>query len=159
MRGAGKTWVGEVAARALGRDLIDADVYMTEQVGQPLGDCVAEKGWPAFRAEETRILKILMEKHAQGHVISLGGGVVETPEARELLKQYGQTQGPVVYVVRPTEEIMAFLDVAGRPPYGESNMDVFTRRAPWYAETASYRFFNHTAPAHRSTSAGSDRYR
>jgi pentafunctional AROM polypeptide len=153
MRGAGKTWVGEVAARALGRDLIDADVYMTEQVGQPLGDFVAEKGWPAFRAEETRILKILMEKHAQGHVISLGGGVVETPEARELLKQYGQTQGPVVYVVRPTEEIMAFLDVAGRPPYGESNMDVFTRRAPWYAETASYRFFNHTAPAHRSTSA------
>lgn len=151
MRGAGKTWVGEVAARALGCDLIDADVFLAGQIGQDLSSFVAEKGWPAFRVEETRCLKILMEKHSQGHVISLGGGIVETPEARELLREYGLTKGPVVHVVRPVEEIMAFLDSSDRPAYGESNMAVWTRRTPWFAECSTFQYFNHTHLQHQPT--------
>lgn len=150
MRGVGKSWVSEVAAKALGWGLIDADVYMQEQLGgQDLGAFVAEKGWPAFRQEEARILQELMANYAHHHIISLGGGVVETPECREALKAYGANQGPVVHVVRPVEEIMAFLETTTRPAYGESNLDVYNRRAPWFAEASTFSFFNHTQLQHR----------
>jgi pentafunctional AROM polypeptide len=149
MRGAGKTWVGEVAASALGWDLIDADVFMKAELGgQELGAFVAEKGWPAFREEEARILKELMEKHSERTIISLGGGVVEKAENREALAKYAKTKGPVVHVVRPVEEVMAFLETTSRPAYGESNIDVYNRRAPWFAECSNFQFFNHTQLQH-----------
>lgn len=149
MRGAGKTWVGEVAARALGWDLIDADVFLTNELdGQSLGDFVASNGWPAFRKAETRVLNTLIERHGKGHIISLGGGVVEVEENREALKAYSKERGPVVYVERPVEELMAFLDRSDRPSYGEPNIDVYHRRAPWFLECSTYSYFNHTHLQH-----------
>ncbi|CED84659.1 pentafunctional protein [Phaffia rhodozyma] len=149
MRGAGKTWVGEVAAKALGWDLVDADVFFAQEVGQSVSDYVANEGWAAFREQETRCLNILMEKHSKGHIISLGGGVVETPEARKALQNYATTIGPVVYVIRPVEEIMAFLENCGRPAYGEADIDVWKRRTLWFAECSTFQYFNHTHLQHR----------
>ncbi|KAK0444230.1 Shikimate dehydrogenase [Desarmillaria tabescens] len=104
---------------------------------------VHDHGWPAFRAEEAVILKELLAQNAERHVISLGGGVVESPVCREMLKEYAKSKGPVVHIMRQIEEVVKYLGVEGaRPAYGEPIMDVFNRREPWFKECCSHHFVN-----------------
>lgn len=143
MRGTGKTFIGNMAAAALSWKLIDADQYFEGKYNIGVREFVYQQGWSAFREAETATLKELVEAKSQGHVISLGGGIVETPAARDLLKKYAAKRGPVVYVVRPINDIIAYLDVEGnRPAFDEPVADVFRRREPWFAECSNYRFDN-----------------
>ncbi|KAJ1022561.1 hypothetical protein NDA16_003550 [Ustilago loliicola] len=139
MRASGKTFLGVIGAAALGRTFIDADVVFNAKLGAQdgLGDFVKQHGWPAFRQKELEILEELMLHHPTGHLISLGGGVVETEACRRLLSEYAKTKGPVVYIVRDTEAIVNFLATSNRPAYGEPIMDVYHRRNPWFSECSS----------------------
>jgi pentafunctional AROM polypeptide len=75
-------------------------------------------------------------------MISLGGGIVETPEAREILTAYARNR-PVVHIARPVNEILAYLGAeTSRPAYGEPIIDVFKRREPWFAQCSNYEFAN-----------------
>ena len=144
MRGSGKTHIGELAAAALGWTFTDADVYFEQKFPTGLRDYVKQHGWPAFRSAELEILKELLQKFPSCHVISLGGGIVEIPEAREILSSYA-TNRPVVHVVRPVHEIVAYLEAeSSRPAYGEPIIDVYKRREPWFTECSSYEFMNST---------------
>ncbi|EIW75953.1 Pentafunctional AroM protein [Coniophora puteana RWD-64-598 SS2] len=146
MRGSGKSHIGELAARTLGRSFLDADAHF-ETLHGPVRAYVAEHGWPAFRAAETKILGDLLQTHAKGHVLSLGGGIVETPEARELLVAFGGAKagGKVVHVVREVDEVVRYLgEETARPAYGEPVTDVWKRREPWFAQCAGFEFVNYT---------------
>ncbi|KAG6916998.1 hypothetical protein DXG01_004343 [Tephrocybe rancida] len=155
MRGSGKTFVGNAAAAALSWTCVDADTYFEEKLQIGVRAFVHEKGWPAFRAAETEILKELLKEKAKNHVISLGGGIVETPEARELLKEYAAKSGPVVHLSRSQEEVVKYLlEETARPAYGESIQDVFRRREPWFAECSNYDFVNHFGPNTSKTERG-----
>ncbi|KAJ7267449.1 Shikimate dehydrogenase [Mycena rebaudengoi] len=144
MRGSGKTFTGLLASAALSWTCLDADAYFEVKHRIGVRDFVAQFGWPAFRAAETAILEELLTNNATNHVISLGGGIVETASARELLKLYAKTKGPVVHIKRPIDEVVAYLGVeAARPAYGEPITDVFRRRAPWFKDCASHEFVNH----------------
>ncbi|KAF7303787.1 Pentafunctional AROM polypeptide [Mycena indigotica] len=146
MRGSGKTFTGQIAASTLSWTCLDADQYLEEKLQIGVREFVAEKGWPAFREAEMVALQELVAAYPQNHVISLGGGIVETAAARDLLKEYGRTKGPVVHVMRPIDEIIEYLggEVA-RPAYGEPIVDVFRRRVPWFKDCASHEFVNHVA--------------
>ncbi|RDX49432.1 aromatic amino acid family biosynthesis-like protein [Lentinus brumalis] len=144
MRGSGKTFIGELAASALGWQFLDADVVFEQKHSIGVRDFVQKNGWPAFRAAETAILQELLAQHGQRHVLSLGGGIVETPDAREALKAYAK-KGPVVHIIREIDEIITYLgEETARPAYGEPVIDVFTRRQPWFAECCNYEFVNYT---------------
>ncbi|KAG6877429.1 hypothetical protein C0993_007480 [Termitomyces sp. T159_Od127] len=144
MRGSGKTYVGRAAAAALSFTCVDADVYFEDKLNIGVREYVHEKGWPAFRATEIEILKELLKEKATNHVISLGGGIVETPEARDLLKEYAEKSGPVVHLSRSLDEVVKYLlEETARPAYGEPIEDVFRRREPWFAECSSHDFINH----------------
>ena len=148
MRGSGKTTVGKLAANALKREFIDADALLEEKTKITVYDYVQRYGWEKFRQSELEILKLLITKYAQGYVVSLGGGVVETPEAREVLKAYTADKegGPVVYVERDEDEIVNYLqNENSRPAYASGNdvIDVLHRRKPYFLECASQRFINH----------------
>ena len=148
MRGSGKTYIGELAAQALSILLLDADVEFARVQQQSLRDFVLERGWAEFRKAETAHLLELMKTHGRGWIVSLGGGIVETPEAREALKRYAKTGGCVVWVQREPEEIERFLESATeRPAYGEPVRVVHDRRAPWFEECANYVFGNSTGGA------------
>lgn len=143
MRGVGKSFIGDLAANALGWPQLDADDYFAEKKKQPLRDFVAEHGWPAFREAEVTVLDELLKEKPTGHVLSLGGGIVETPAARELIKQYAKTKGPVVHITRPLDEIVTYLGAeSARPAYGEPVADVYHRRQPWYTDISNYEFLN-----------------
>lgn len=143
MRGSGKTFTANTAALALGWECVDADSYFEQKHGN-VREFVTANGWPAFRVAELKSLEELLNRKPTGHILSLGGGIVETEPARELLHQYAQRRGPVVHVKRPVEEIVQYLGVdASRPSYEESIAEVSARRDPWYHECSSHEFFNH----------------
>ena len=142
MRGTGKTYLGKFAAYALQRPFLDADAIFDER--HKLNGFVAKNGWPAFRKLEKELLEELMSTKSSGHLISLGGGIVETPECRQLLREYAEKRGPVIYVKRDIEEIVAFLETTDRPAYGESVRDVWERRQPWFYDCSSYELVNYT---------------
>ncbi|KAF7324736.1 Pentafunctional AROM polypeptide [Mycena kentingensis (nom. inval.)] len=146
MRGSGKTFTGQIAAATLSWTCLDADKHFEEKHKIGVRQFVADHGWPAFREAETVILKELVAAHPKNYVISLGGGIVETPAARDLLREYGRKTGPVVHIMRPMDEVVEYLGVEqARPAYGEPITEVFNRRAPWFKDCASHEFVNHVA--------------
>jgi pentafunctional AROM polypeptide len=145
MRGAGKTYVGGLAAATLDREFLDADIVFEKKHSIGVKEFVGTHGWSAFRAAETEILQELLEQKSNDYVISLGGGIVETPKARELLKGYARSRGLVVHVARDIDEIVNYLgEETSRPNYGEAVVDVFHRREPWYEECSSHKYINYT---------------
>jgi pentafunctional AROM polypeptide len=142
MRASGKTYLGGFGAAALQRPFLDADVIFNERF--VLNDFVATHGWPAFRAAETEILKELLANKSTGHLISLGGGVIESAENRALLQEYARSRGPVVYVMRDVEEVVKFLETSDRPAFGEPVRDVHKRRVPLLYSCSSYELVSYS---------------
>ena len=144
MRGTGKTYVGNMAASALSWPFVDADAYFGQKHKIGVREFVHQHGWPAFREAETAALSELIQEMPMGHIISLGGGIVETESARKILKQYALTKGPVVHVMRPIDEVVVYLNgETARPAYEEPIENVFRRREPWFVQCSNYIFDNH----------------
>ncbi|WVR05112.1 pentafunctional AROM polypeptide [Kwoniella sp. DSM 27419] len=146
MRGAGKTYIGRLAADILGGEFTDADYVFAEETKLSVSDFVAANSWEAFRKTETEILGRFVQEKKGNHVIALGGGIVETEVARQLLAAHVAKGGIVVHVTRALEDIDGFLSsigsTAGRPNWGESFADVYKRREPWYTQCSSHEFYN-----------------
>ena len=150
MRGAGKTYIGRLAAEVIRGEYTDADDVFAEHTKSSVSEYVAAHGWPAFRKTETEILESLTKEARGDHIIGLGGGVVETEEARNILTKHAASGGVVIHVTRELEAIEGFLDsigsTAARPNWGESFADVFKRREPWYRQCSNYEFYNTLEP-------------
>ncbi|SCV70708.1 BQ2448_3470 [Microbotryum intermedium] len=143
MRGAGKTHLSKIGANALGWPVLDADEMFKTVAGASAKDFVHANGWPAFRAMETKILKKIVAEQSKGHVVSLGGGVVETPENRDILQAYGHGGGPILHVIRDIGDIVAYLNSEPtRPSLGEDLHDIYKRRRPWFHELSNFEFVN-----------------
>ncbi|KAH6909954.1 Shikimate dehydrogenase [Coprinopsis sp. MPI-PUGE-AT-0042] len=155
MRGTGKTHVGRIAAAALGWTFVDADHVFEDKLHagefgednkglKTVREFVHKEGWPAFRERELQVLKeVLASSAAEKHIISLGGGIVETPAARALLAEYTKKGGKVVHVTRSIDDIVHYLNVEGnRPAYEEPISEVWKRRKGWYEECSNFEFVN-----------------
>ncbi|KAI1296199.1 3-dehydroquinate dehydratase (3-dehydroquinase) [Mortierella claussenii] len=141
MRGTGKTSMGRFVARKLRRPFEDADHYFERTLSTTIPEFIKDHGWAAFREQEAKMLTELLAKHPSGHVISCGGGIVETASSREVFKKYTANGGIVLHLVRNINEIEAYLNKdTTRPMYGESMRDVWARREGWYRECCNYEF-------------------
>lgn len=75
--GSGKTTVGALVARALGRDFVDIDRMVEREAGASVATIFARDGEAAFReTEAAAVARALADPRAA--VISLGGGALET---------------------------------------------------------------------------------
>ena len=82
--GAGKTTVGSILARKLGRDFIDTDQKIEEISGKTISEIFIQDGEAIFRATEKDVIE---QSIAKGNsVISLGGGALMNSDTRELVK-------------------------------------------------------------------------
>ncbi|WP_110928692.1 shikimate kinase [Bacillus massiliglaciei] len=80
--GAGKTTVGEAVAKELGREFIDIDQEIEQELKMPTSAIFEKIGEKAFREKEkTTIHKFCMEKQK---VISVGGGAFLQQEIRDI---------------------------------------------------------------------------
>jgi shikimate kinase len=85
--GAGKSTVGRLLARRLGRCFVETDAMITAREGRSIPEIFAEHGEPYFRRLEAETLEALVEK--RGHVIATGGGFPCGPGAMDRLLQLG----------------------------------------------------------------------
>eukprot|EP00667_Euglena_gracilis_P001208 EG_transcript_1208 len=137
MRGAGKTTLGTAAAKALGWQCVDLDNVFEQKHG-PISAFVKQHDWPAFRKLEVEILVDAVKAHPTKCLLICGGGIVETPAGRSVLKGLGR----VVEVRRDIHDISAYLQADGsRPSLGDEPEAIFSRRAPLYLECSKYQVY------------------
>jgi pentafunctional AROM polypeptide len=141
MRGAGKTTTSGWAAKILNRRYMDLDVELERTVGMTIPEYIKAKGWEGFRDAELALLQRVMTEKPKGYVFACGGGIVEVPEARQLLSSYHKAGGIVLLVHRDTNQVMEYLQVdKTRPAYVEDMMAVYVRRKPWFQECSNFQY-------------------
>ena len=86
-RCSGKTAVGKVLARELGRDFLDTDALVEENAGCSIETIISRKGWDHFREMEKRMVEEVARK--DNLVIATGGGVVMDEENVKNLRKNG----------------------------------------------------------------------
>jgi shikimate kinase len=74
--GSGKSTVGMLLAKALGRAFIDTDREVESEAGTSVADLFVREGEPAFRARERAAVRRALERD-DACVIALGGGALE----------------------------------------------------------------------------------
>ena len=135
MMGCGKTTVGRLLARRLGRELVDTDAVIEERQGRSIPDIFARDGEAYFRALELALCQELSEQ--DGLVIACGGGLPLQDGAIAALKE----NCVVFWLNRDPGGTYDALDVSGRP-LAQAGREDFVRRyqarAPIYRRWADY---------------------
>lgn len=132
--GAGKTSVSRRLARMCGLSSVDMDTYIERREGKKVAAIFDEVGEAGFRAIEAQV----MREFAQGDplLVSCGGGVVVTPDNREVLSS---DSGFTVYLkVSADEAKNRISDLSTRPLFTdiESARRRNAERAPLYESVA-----------------------
>lgn len=86
-RCSGKTAVGKILARRLGRDFLDTDRLIEEEAGSSIQSFVRVRGWDYFRELEKSVIEKVTAR--DNLVIGTGGGVVTDEENVKNLKRNG----------------------------------------------------------------------
>lgn len=136
LMGAGKTTVGKVIAKNLGKTFYDTDHVIEQRTGVKIPTIFELEGESGFRKRETAMLEELSEQ--QNIVLATGGGAIVAPENRTILKQHGY----VIYLRANVNELyLRTRNDKNRPLL--QNVDVkakleqlFHARNPLYTETA-----------------------
>src|SRR2546423_3533403 len=127
--GAGKTTVGHIMAERLGQPFVDSDVLIEQRLGRDIRDLFRTEAGPYFRQLEHDTVAGLVR--GPDAVIALGGGAVEDPRSRAVLRS-----ARVVYLRVSYDEAMArvksdeFRPMLHRPDLNE----VYKRRLSAYED-------------------------
>jgi shikimate kinase len=134
--GAGKTSVGRLLARRLGKPFFDSDQVIEERTGVKIPVIFEIEGEPGFRARESAVIDELSDR--AGIVLATGGGAVLDPQNRLRLRE----RGTVVYLRAVVKELLhRTRHDRNRPllqtddPRARLNQ-LFELRDPLYRETA-----------------------
>ncbi|MBW1998317.1 MAG: shikimate kinase [Deltaproteobacteria bacterium] len=141
-RCSGKTTVGRILARKMGRRFVDTDQMIGELTGRSISSIVLENGWDCFRELERELIRKI--SRLDGLVVATGGGVVLDTENLINLK----TNGFLVWL-RADSAIMkerlkgqegsecSRPSLTGSDPIDEFDT-VLESRKPLYENTANY---------------------
>ena len=135
MMGCGKTTVGRLLARRMGRELADTDALIEQRERRSISDIFAREGEAYFRALELELCRELSGR--EGLVIACGGGLPTQDEAIAALKG----NGLVFWLDRDPGETYDGLDVSGRPlAQGgrEAFLARYQQRTPVYRRWADH---------------------
>lgn len=144
MRAVGKSTMADVIGSKTGFKFIDIDSEIEQSLGMTIKQYVEANSWEDFRKKELEVTKEIFSKCSKGHIVSTGGGIVETPAARDLLQEYINNGGIVLHLHRDIEEIVEFLNNVDkeRPSYSEEINAVWLRRKELYEQCSNYYFFS-----------------
>ena len=146
-RGAGKSTLGARLAEGLRRPFFDLDREIEMAQGRTIAALFRDEGEAAFRRIEAETLDGIVARGLlarPGIVLAPGGGIVETPANRALLR----TRCCAIYLDVPAAVLLARLEGqaahgAERPrltalPLAEEVRTVLARRDPLYRECARH---------------------
>ncbi|MFL6659919.1 MAG: bifunctional shikimate kinase/3-dehydroquinate synthase AroKB [Massilia sp.] len=100
LMGAGKTTIGRILARKLGKRFIDSDHEIEARTGASIPWIFEIEGEASFRRREAEVIRDLTAQ--TGIVLATGGGAVLNPENRAYLQQRGR----VIYLRANVSSIM-----------------------------------------------------
>lgn len=137
MPGCGKSTVGALLARRLGRPLLEADAELVKTAGMSIPAIFENESEPGFRRRETATLSELGKK--SGAVISTGGGCVTRADNYPLLHQ----NGTIIWLRRDLKKLAR----EGRPlSLGADLSAMYAVREPLYARFADFTVDNTGTP-------------
>ena len=135
MMGCGKSTIGALLARRLGRKLVDTDALVEAQEGRTIPEIFSSDGEEYFRQAEERVAKALASRSAL--VIACGGGLPLREESIRPLKE----SGTVFFLCRDPGEIYDTVSMAGRR-LGQGGREAFlarfAQREPVYRRWADH---------------------
>lgn len=144
MMGCGKSTLGRMLAKRLGRAFIDLDGEIERREGRSIPNIFAAEGDAGFRRYETAAL--LDALCADNAVIATGGGIVTREENIAAMRG----KGLVVWLCRPLEEIIADVRQDTRPNLAgnkeERMRTLYAQREALYQKAAHMRFCNSALP-------------
>ena len=133
MPGAGKSTMGVILAKILGRAFIDTDLLVQEQAGRLLQEIIDTEGPDTFLEREEQTI---LSRQFHNAVIATGGSVVYSKKAMEHLKK----NGVIVYVKVSFETMKKRLgNITTRGIVlvgGQTLSDMYRQRIPLYEEYA-----------------------
>ncbi|KAJ6018325.1 Shikimate dehydrogenase [Penicillium sp. IBT 35674x] len=142
MRGTGKTTMGKWLAELLSWTFVDLDEMIAEQNEVKSAELIQRFGWENFRSLEVAALKEIMRTKPRSHIVSCGGGVVETEEARRLLKEW-HTNGIVLLVHRDMKQVAEYLLAdTTRHQFPQNIQEIYERRKPWFDECSNLSYLS-----------------
>ena len=129
MPGSGKSTVGRLLAKQLGRPFRDTDEEIVARAGKPIPEIFRDEGEGAFRDLESAVVADLSQYG--GAVIATGGGAILRQENLDALRQ----NGALVHLDRPLEDLIPTSD---RPLANESEKlrALYAVRDPLYRAAA-----------------------
>ena len=136
LMGSGKTSVGKVLARLLGKDFFDSDHEIERVTGVRIPVIFEIEGEAGFRAREHKMIAEVMAR--ENILLATGGGAVLAKENRELLR----ARGMVIYLRAPVKSLLKrTLRDRNRPllqvPDPAAKLtELYEQRDPLYRETA-----------------------
>lgn len=134
--GSGKSTVGRALAAAVGFGFTDLDDYIVRMTGRTITQIFLH-GEGSFRDIEVRTLKEVLEKiDGRDWVLSLGGGTLTRPEARDLVFGHGIS----IYLRARIGTIIERLkgEVDSRPMFKDSAADELLQSRSAVYEKADY---------------------
>ncbi len=138
MRGSGKTTIGKLLAKRLGKQFIEMDELIVQRLGQSIPEIVQRYGWQKFRDVEEEITR---EVAGWDNVVNATGGGVVTREEniRELKKK-----GKLVWLKANTNTLLRRIgndqsrpSLTGKSPR-EDMEAVLAERSPIYQRVADF---------------------
>jgi shikimate kinase len=137
LMGVGKTTVGDVLARRLGRELVDSDVRIEALTGRTVKQILDEEGVAEMRRQEAAALFDALDDD-EPRVIAAAAGVVLDPDNRERLKA---ADAEVVWLTADPELLAPRTANRGHRPWLEDDPVGTLRRMqderePLYQEVA-----------------------
>ncbi len=135
MPGSGKSTVGVLLAKRLGKKFVDTDLLIQEQEGRLLNEIIKEEGMEKFIEIENQVNSSLV---AENSVIAPGGSAVYGREAMEHFKEIGD----IVYLKLSYRSVAKRLGdltkrgVVFRP--GQTLKSLYKERCPLYENYADY---------------------
>ncbi|WP_455244714.1 shikimate kinase [Petrachloros mirabilis] len=138
-RGTGKSTVGKVLAKRLGRELVSTDKEIVKRAGRSIPEIVQEKGWEYFRDLESDVCRELAGR--DNLVIDTGGGAILRQGNVEVLKR----NGTLFWLTASVDTIASRIggdtqrpSLTGEKSFIEEIEDVLRERTPKYQAAADH---------------------
>jgi shikimate kinase len=136
--GAGKSTVGKLLAKKLGRRFLDADHVIEDRCGVKIPIIFEMEGEDGFRKREAQAIKDITAE--QDVILATGGGAILLPENRQFLSE----RGTVIYLhANPMELWHRTKGGEGRPLLRNGDAkkileNLYAIRDPLYREIADH---------------------
>lgn len=138
-RGTGKSTVGKILARKLGRTVVSTDAEIVKRASLSVPEIVKQFGWDHFRDLESAVCRDVAAQDQL--IIDTGGGAILRPENVEVLRK----TGTLIWLTATVETITRRIggdtqrpSLTGTKSFTDEIREVLSERTPKYQAAATH---------------------